>query len=234
MGTPMTGADSCVLLQCKGVIGAPIQHFYPLFSPRHLPLSAPARSPARHAHCRCCHLHSASIAVYFTTPRQRRTQESRVILMGQMYSDEDKRSLFSFPSKAGNGKSVPRRNHVLPGVEGLCRVAGSCQALIRDSFLHLRVCVHTVPFMYYCVSVSLHVLETVRAFAHYKVTCRMGLLQCAMLMACWETGRRKAISSHSSHNTGIISSVCVVLASLFQQPVCINVMRRAIFFCFSI
>lgn len=43
--------------------------------------------------------------------------------MGQMYSDEDKRGLFRFPSKAGNGKSVPRRNHVLPGVEGLCRGA---------------------------------------------------------------------------------------------------------------
>lgn len=93
-------------------------HSTALLSPRHLPLSAPARSLARYAQCRCCHLHSVSVAVSFATPRQ-----SRVILMGQMYSDEDKRGLFRFPSKAGNGKSVPRRNHVLPGVEGLCRGA---------------------------------------------------------------------------------------------------------------
>lgn len=143
-------------------------------------LSAPARRCAYYAHCHCCHLHSVGNAVYFTTPRQRRTRESRVILMGQMYSDEDKRGLFSFPSKAGNGKSVPRRNHVLPGVEGLCRVGGSCQTLIRDSYSHLRViCVHNPA----CVCVCAHVLETVRAFAHYKVTCRMGLLQHDMLMA---------------------------------------------------
>lgn len=150
--------------------------------------------------------------VYFTTPQQRRTQESAVILMGQMYSDEDKRGLFSFPSKAGNGKSVPRRNHVLPGVEGLRRVGGSCQALIRDSYSHPRVRVHTVLLVYLCVSVCLHVLETVRAFAHYKVTCRMGPFQHDMLMACWETGRRKARCSHSSHNTGIISSICVIIS----------------------
>ncbi|KAM7374806.1 hypothetical protein PAMP_007443 [Pampus punctatissimus] len=66
-------------------------------------------------------------------------KESRVVLMGQMCSDEDKRGLYSFPSKAGNGKSVPRRNHVLPGIEGLCRVGWSCQALIRDSYSHLRM-----------------------------------------------------------------------------------------------
>lgn len=109
-----------------------------------LPLSAPARRRARYAHRRC-HLHSVGDAVYFTTPQRqrRRTRRSRVVLMGQMYSDEDKRGLFSFPSKAGNGKSVPRRNHVLPGVEGLCRVGGSCQALIRDSYSHLGVCVCT-------------------------------------------------------------------------------------------
>lgn len=148
-----------------------------------LPLSAPARHQAHCAHCRCCHLHSVGDAVYFTTPQQRRTRESRVILMGQMYSDEDKRGLFSFPSKAGNGKSVPRRNHVLPGVEGLCRVGWSCQTQIRDSYSHLRVCVLTILLVCLCVSVSLHVLETVRAFAHYKVTCRMGPLQHDMLMA---------------------------------------------------
>lgn len=147
-----------------------------------LPLSAPARRRAHYAHCRC-HLHSVGEAVYFTTLQQRRTRESRVVLMGQMYSDEDKRGLFSFPSKAGNGKSVPRRNHVLPGVEGLCRVGGSCQTLIRDSYSHLRVCVHTILLVCLCVSVCLHVLGTVRAFAHYKVTCRMGPLQHDMLMA---------------------------------------------------
>lgn len=103
--------------------------------------------------------------------------------MGQMYSDEDKRGLFSFPSKAGNGKSVPRRNHVLPGVEGLCRVGRSCQALIRDSYSHLRVRVHTILLVCLCVSVCLHVLETVRPFAHYKMTCMMGSLQHGMLMA---------------------------------------------------
>jgi len=88
--------------------------------------------------------------VYFTKP-QPRTQESRVILMGQMYSDENKRGLFSFPSKAGNGKSAPQRNHVLPGVEGLCRVGGSCQALIRDSYSYLRVCVLAILLVYVCV-----------------------------------------------------------------------------------
>lgn len=74
---------------------------------------------------------------------QHHSREGRgraVVLMGQMYSAEDKRGLFSFPLKAGNGKSVPWRNHVLPGVEGLCRVGGSCQALIRDSNSHLCVC----------------------------------------------------------------------------------------------
>lgn len=75
--------------------------------------------------------------------------------MGQMYSDEDKRGLFSFPSKAGNGKSVPRRNHVLPGVEGLCRVGGSCQTLIRDSYSHLRVCAaHNPACVFVCECVS--------------------------------------------------------------------------------
>lgn len=92
--------------------------------------------------------------------------------MGQMYSDENKRGLFSFPSKAGNGKSVPRRNHVLPGVEGFCRVGGSCQALIRDSYSHLRV--RVLVYLCVCVCVYIFVLETVRAFAHYKVTCGMG------------------------------------------------------------
>lgn len=119
-----------------------------------LPLSAPARQRAHYAHRHCCHLHSVGDAVYFTTPQRRRTRRSRVVLMGQMYSDEDKRGLFSFPSKAGNGKSVPRRNHVLPGVEGLCRVGGSCQTLIRDSYSHLSVCVHTILLMF-CVQVSL-------------------------------------------------------------------------------
>lgn len=147
-----------------------------------LPLSAPVRRRAHYAHCHCCHLHSVGDAVYFTTPQQRRTRESRVVLMGQMYSDEDKRGLFSFPSKAGNGKSVPRRNHVLPGVEGLRRVGGSCQALIRDSYSHLRVCVDTIPLACLCVSVYLHVLETVREFAHYKVTRRTGSLRHDMLM----------------------------------------------------
>lgn len=148
-----------------------------------LPLSATARHRAHYAHCHRCHLHSVGDVVYFTTTQQRRTQESRVVLMGQMYSNEDKRGLFSFPSKAGNGKSVPWRNHVLPSVEGLCRVGGSCQTLIRDSYSHLRVCMHTILLVCLCVSVCLHVLETVRAFAHYKVTCRMGSLQHDMLMA---------------------------------------------------
>lgn len=116
-----------------------------------LPLSATARHRAHYAHCHRCHLHSVGDVIYFTTTQQRRTQESRVVLMGQMYSDEDKRGLFSFPSKAGNGKSVPRRNHVLPGVEGLCHVGRSCQTLIRDSYSHLRVCVHTIVCSCVCV-----------------------------------------------------------------------------------
>lgn len=87
-----------------------------------------------------------------------------------MYSDENKRGLFSFLSKAGNGKSVPRRHHVLPGVGGLRRVGGSCQALIRESYSRLRVHVQMILLVYLCVSVCLRVLETVGAFAHYKVT----------------------------------------------------------------
>lgn len=180
-----------------------------------LPLSVSARRRARYAHCHCCHLHSADDVVYFTTPQQRRMWESRVVLMGQMYSDEDKRGLFSFPSKAGNGKSVPRRNHVLPGVEGLCRVGGSCQALIRDSYSHLRICVHTILPVCLCVRVCLHVLETVRAFAHYKVTYSRGPLQHDMLM----TGRRRAHCSHPSHNTGIISSICIIISISAQAHV---------------
>lgn len=71
---------------------------------------------------------------------------------------------------------------VFPGEIMFCHV-GSCQTLIRDSYSHLRVCVHTILLVCLCVSVCLHVLETVRAFAHYKVTCRMGSLQHDMLMA---------------------------------------------------
>lgn len=147
-----------------------------------LPLSATARRRAHYAHCHRCYLHLVGNVIYFTTTRQSRTQESRVVLMGQTYSDEDKRSLFSFPSKAGNGKSVPRRNHVLPGVEGLRRVGRTCQTLIRDSYSHLRVCVFTILLVCLCVCVCLHVSETVRAFAHYKVTCRMSPLRHGMLM----------------------------------------------------
>lgn len=97
-----------------------------------------------YAHCLFSHLNSVNGPVYFATLQQRRTQESRVVLMGQIYSDEDKCGLFRVPSKAGNGKSVPRRNHVLLGVEGLCSTGRSCQTLIRDSYSHLRLYVCTI------------------------------------------------------------------------------------------
>jgi len=56
-----------------------------------------------------------------------------------------------------------------------------------------------------------NMLETVRAFAHYKVTCRMGPLQHDMLIAFRETGGRKAQCSYSSHNAGIINSMCIII-----------------------
>lgn len=163
----MTGADSCVSSLVWGgncsshsTLSPPPQSTSPLS------LSAAARRRAHDAHrCCCCHLHSVGDGVYFTSRQQRRTPESRVVLMGQMYSDEDKRGLFSFPSKAGNGKSVPRRNHVLPGVEGLCRVGGSCQTLIRDSYSHHSVRAHTHTPACSCVWESVCVcmfLESVR------------------------------------------------------------------------
>lgn len=153
----MTGVDLCALPQCDGVIGAlPLNVFTPSsVSTPPLPLSAAARRWAHYAHRHRCHLHSPGCnVIYFTTTRQNGTQESRVVLMGQTHSDEDKRSLFSFPSKAGNGKSVPRRNHVLPGEEGLRRVGRSCQTLIRDSYSHLRVCVFAILLVCLCVRVS--------------------------------------------------------------------------------
>lgn len=119
--------------------------FLPPQSTSPLPLSAPARRRAR--------IRSLPLLSFAFCGRHgllyRRTGESRVALMGQMYSDEDKRGLFSFPSKAGNGKSVPRRNYVLPSV-GLCRVGGSCQPLIRDSYSHLRVCAHNPARVFVC------------------------------------------------------------------------------------
>lgn len=88
---------------------------------------------ARYTHYHRCHWHSVDDMV-FTAWQWRKTRVSTVLLMGQMYSDEDVRGLFSFLSKAGNGKSVPRRNHVLPDVEGLCLDSRSCQTLIREPF----------------------------------------------------------------------------------------------------
>lgn len=76
---------------------------------------------------------------------------SRDDSVGQMYSDEDKRGLFNFSSKAGNGKSVPRRNHILPGVEVHCHVGGSCQTLISESYLHLMRA-HYPAGVFVCVS----------------------------------------------------------------------------------
>lgn len=57
----------------------------------------------RYTHYHHCHWHSVGDMV-FTAWQWRKTRVCRVLLMGQMYSDEDVRGLFSFLSKAGNGK----------------------------------------------------------------------------------------------------------------------------------
>lgn len=120
-----------------------------LSSPPHstspLPLSAPARHLTLNAHCHHCHLHSVAPAsmVYFTTQQQRGMPESSHF-NGQKYSDENQRGFFSFPSKAGDGKSVPRRNQVLPVLEGLGWDEESCWAVITDSYSHLTVRVHMI------------------------------------------------------------------------------------------
>lgn len=41
-------------------------------------------------------------------------------------------------------KSVPGRNHAVPGVDGLSYVEGSCWALITDSYSHLKVRVQMI------------------------------------------------------------------------------------------
>lgn len=81
-------------------------------------------------------------------------RKTRVLLMGQIYSDEDVRGLFSFLSKAGNGKSVPRRNHVLPDVEGLCLDSRSCQMLIRELFTSPSTRAHNPSGLFVCECIS--------------------------------------------------------------------------------
>lgn len=113
------------------------------------------------------------------TLRWRRTQESRVVLMGQMYSDEDKRGLVSFPSKAENGKSVPWRNHVLLGLEGLLRLL-----LPASDKWKLFASQHTCAAHPACAFVCVFVVKTV-SICLYKVTCRTGHLQYDISEGFW-------------------------------------------------